>query len=74
MFVPERISYSLRYTNKYVLPPYNSKRYGYRSFNYMGVKLWNSLTNELRNSSSLDVFKTKMNQWLENLSSSNAFV
>ena len=56
LFTPEILPYNLRYTEKFILPAYRTKTYGYRSFNYMGAKLWNNLDNNCRNSSSLFQF------------------
>ena len=43
---------------------FKTVKYGYKSFQYYGAKLWNSLPPEVKNSASLNIFKTRLNTWL----------
>ena len=50
-------SYNLRKTG-FVIPRFNTVTYGKHSLSYLGPKLWNKLTKEVRNLPSLRQFKT----------------
>ena len=63
MFSLEFCNYSLRAMNTFFLPKYKTKTHGYKSFMYMGVKLWNALTNDMRCSQDLNEFKVMLNDW-----------
>jgi len=63
MFSVEFCNYSLRAKNTFFLPMFRTKSHGYRSFMYMGVKLWNALSNDIRNSDDVFEFKAKINMW-----------
>ena len=39
---------------------YNTTQYGLRSIHYSGVRLWNSLPTDIRNSVSLSIFSSKI--------------
>ena len=38
----------------------NTTQYGLRSIHYSGIRLWNSLPLEIRNSNSLSIFRNKL--------------
>lgn len=68
LFVNEFNPYNLRASNTLVLPKYRTRTFGYRSFAYMGAKIWNQLTNDLRESPTLPLFRERMKIWAaENL-------
>jgi len=73
LFMESDISrmYQLRDTNKYVIPTYSSKKYGYHSFSHMGPKLWNNLPVQTKNSPSIPSFKHKVHTWLSSQNISN---
>ena len=66
MFAENDISrvYNLRDTNTFVLPKYKSKKYGYHSFTYIGSKLWNNISVDIKNSNTIDMFKNLVHEWL----------
>ena len=49
--------YNMRDYSTYVLPKYNTKRYGYHCLRYMGSKLWNWLDVGLKSCNDLCAFK-----------------
>ena len=66
LFLESDIStmYSLRDTNKYVLPKYNGKKYGYHCFSFIGPKIWNKLPVEIKNCNSIPSLKHNLHIWL----------
>ena len=40
--------------------PYNLKGYGYRAFSVSAPRLWNSLPDHIRNSQSVEIFKSRV--------------
>ena len=52
-------NYGLRNVNTLEIPKFNTKTYGQKSITYQGVKLWNSLSNDLRLLRTLKDFSTK---------------
>ena len=60
---------SLRSSGQNLLqvPSYRTKRYGARSFAYVGPQLWNNLPDNMRNMSDLSTFKTALKTHLFNL-------
>ena len=63
MFLDAVNNYNLRATNTLYIPKFNTRTFGYRSFSYMGAKLWNVLPNELREVSALPRFKELVKYW-----------
>ena len=44
-------------------PKFNTKTFGYRSFKYLGAKLWNLLPSHLKSIDDLHVFKSNLHKW-----------
>ena len=44
--------------------PYNLKGYGYRAFSVSAPRLWNSLPDHIRNSQSVEIFKSRVKTYL----------
>ena len=42
---------------------FNTVKFGFKSFQYYGSKLWNHLPNDIKNSSDLFIFKDKLTKW-----------
>ena len=63
MFSLKTTPYDLRDPNILNQPRFLTKTYGYKSFQYMGAKLWNILPNELKNINTLDTFKRAITVW-----------
>jgi len=57
-------SYGLRDTNKFILPRYNGKKYGYHCLAFIGPKIWNDLPIDMKNSNSIQSFKSQLDRWL----------
>ena len=67
LFTPSIQCYSLRDDNKYVLPKYKSKTYGYHCMTYIGSKLWGDIDPKIKNITSLKEFKHKITLWIDTL-------
>lgn len=57
-------TYNLRDQSTFVLPQFDTRTYGYHSFQYIASKLWNFLDYNIKNTQSLTQFKTKIKAWL----------
>ena len=55
--------YSCRNVLQTELPQVQTSRYGLQSFRYVAAKLWNSLPNNIKSSSSFGMFKNMINKW-----------
>ena len=63
LFTKHDIQYNLRDPFILYQPKFNTIKYGYRSFQYYGAKLWNALPVEIKNSENLYTFKWKLTNW-----------
>ena len=63
LFAPKTTTYDLRDAKGKLLLPKPRTDYLKRSFSYSGTLLWNNLTEEVRTSTSLDLFKRSTNKW-----------
>ena len=66
MKLSEYSSRSLRNTNTDLRIPSFTTSYGQRSFSYRGANVWNKLSTEIKNASSLAAFKHLLKQSLKN--------
>ena len=62
-FKIKSIPYGFRDSTILEQPEFNTKTYGYRSFRYVGAKLWNVLPVNLKNIDNLDIFKREISTW-----------
>ena len=62
-YIPKR---NLRSSSMNLLDhePYNLKGYGYRAFSVSAPRLWNSLPDHIRNSQSVEIFKSRIKTYL----------
>jgi len=74
MFINRVTCYDLRGEDTVILPVYKTRTYGYRSFSYMGAKLWNTLSNEIRQASTLSKFKSLIREWVKHKLNVDDFV
>ena len=74
MLTDEIMMYNLRARNTLVQPAYNTRTYGYRYFYYMGPKLWNSMTNELREAPTLPCFIERLRKWAKSVLNVNEYL
>ena len=65
LFKNKETNYDLRDSSLLVQFPFNTYKYGYRSFKYYGTRLWNSLPAELKSSRSLNAFKRNIDGWCQ---------
>ena len=63
LFTERESEYSLRRNHSLILPPYNTISFGKQSIRYTGPKVWNSLPNNLRQTTSLKEFKHLISTW-----------
>ncbi len=60
IFQVKDIIYDLRDSNMLCQPKVNKITYGKKTFSYYGTHIWNSLPNNIKESTSLDNFKTML--------------
>ena len=63
LFDQHNISYVLRDNNRLFQNRFKTVKYGLRSIRYMGAKLWNELPVNLKDSTSLEIFKDLIKKW-----------
>ncbi len=63
MFQVKDITYNLRDSNILCQPKFNKITYGKKTFSYYGTHIWNSLPNNIKESTSIDNFKTMLKAW-----------
>ena len=63
MFHIKMIPYGLRDSSRSLQHRWGTKSYGFKSFQYYGSKVWNSIPPDIKKSSSLDEFKSKIHKW-----------
>ena len=66
LFSQEFCTYTLRAKNTFYLPRFSTFGHGYHSFSYLGVKIWNAFTNDMRMCTDIKEFKVMLNNWLCN--------
>ena len=66
LFSQEFCTYTLRAKNTFYLPKFSTFGHGYHSFSYLGVKIWNAFTNDMRMCTDIKEFKVMLNNWLCN--------
>ena len=59
----ESVDYNLRFQTDFVLPGVNTTYFGLHSLRYLSSKIWNVISDEIKNSLSLDEFEFKIRQW-----------
>ena len=68
LFSIRNVSYELRTeSTKLIIPPTKTKLYGINSFIFRGSKLWNSIPDIIKSSSSLKLFKEVIKSWKADL-------
>ena len=55
--------YNLRNNNEFVLPSIKTVHFGSESIRYRGPQVWFSLPQDIRNTESLSLFKSKIKKW-----------
>ncbi len=60
MFQVKDITYDLRVSNSLCQRKFNKITYGKKTFSYYGTHIWNSLPNNIRESTGLDNFKSML--------------
>ena len=54
---------NLRSNGMFSIPSVNTVSKGFNSLKYFGAKIWNSIPEDIKNSDSLNVFKSKIKKW-----------
>ena len=57
------LDYNFRFQTDFVLSGVNTTYFGLHSLRYFSSKIWNVITDEIKNSLSLDESKIKISQW-----------
>ena len=63
IFTERNSGYNLRNISRILPSKPNTNSYGIDSATYMGCKLWQELTNDIKTSTSLPIFKKKIKTW-----------
>ena len=63
-FVPRQFNYELRGNNFLERRRVKSLRYGTESLSSLASKIWEILTNEIKDSDTLQIFKAKIQKWV----------
>ena len=66
MFSGKDSSYNLQDNSRLMQPKCNTKRYGYKSYKYLGSKVWNCLPPCVKNINDLNLFKKNIYNWCLN--------
>ena len=64
IFVERNNNYSLRGNNVLTRRTVNSVRYGTETVSFLAPKIWYILPNDIKDSESLDIFKSKIKKWI----------
>ena len=64
VFRLREISYNLRNNTDFMSKNVHSVRYGTESLSYLGPKIWSLVPDDIKNSKSLTVFKSKIQKWI----------
>ena len=63
IFLKRSVTYNLRNANTFLLPMVHTVNYGTESVRYRGQRIWHSLPQEIKDSSSVQQFKNKIKYW-----------
>ncbi len=63
MFQEKDITYDLRDSNILCQPKFNKITFDKNTFSYYGTHIWNTLPYNIKESTSLDNFKTMLKAW-----------
>ena len=63
LFEIKSVKYNLRDNTILKQDKFNTVKFGFKSFQYYGSKLWNHLPNDIKDSSDLYVFTNKLTKW-----------
>ena len=63
IFLKRSVTYNLRNANTFLLPMVHTVNYGTESVRYKGQRIWHSLPQEIKDSSSVQQFKNKIKYW-----------
>ena len=57
------VNYYLRTQNDFIKPSTNFTRYGLKSLNGFALKVWDMIPDEIKSSSTVEIFKNKIRKW-----------
>ena len=63
IFQTRKINYNLRSQNDFTSICVNSNKFGLNSLRYFASKVWSMVPLEIKNSGSIEIFKTKIRNW-----------
>ena len=63
IFQTRKINYKLRSQTDFASVCVNTKKFGLNSLRYFASKVWSMVSLEIKNSGSIEIFKTKIRNW-----------
>ena len=63
LLITHESKYELRNRSRLLQPKFNTYRYGYNSFRYLGSKLWNLLPSHLKTIDDIFDFRREIYKW-----------
>ena len=63
LLITHESKYELRNRSRLLQPKFNTYRYGYNSFRYLGFRLWNSLPSHLKYIDDMHDFRQEIYEW-----------
>ena len=63
IFQTRKINYNLRSQTDFASICVNTKKFGLNSLRYFASKVWRMVPLEIKNSGSVEIFKTKIRNW-----------
>ena len=63
LFIKQNHRYGMRNSSNVMLNRFQTVKYGYSSFKYLGAKIWNNLPNEVKNAMDVNTFKHELKSY-----------
>ena len=63
IFQTRKINYNLRSQTDFASNCVNTNKFGLNSLRYFGSKVWSMVPLKIKNSASVEIFKTKIRNW-----------
>ena len=65
MFTVLNSEYNFRNQSRLDQPKFNTKTFGYKSFNYFGAKIWNLIPTHTKSTDDLSIFRSNIYKWCQ---------
>ena len=63
IFIEKNPPYHLRSSNILQMPKPRTVRYGLESISFLGCKLWHGISNDIKQSLNISIFKKRIKEW-----------